>query len=289
MGLSLMANRYYTSDKTKWFGPTHIGPAPAGRADNNEKQITKFIFDGPDGSPITKLRSSYEVAISAVNGLRRKRDETESTGQYTSLGISEQLAKSAVTDEIPALKRARTAVERIKEEIAERRGSLKLARPTDEQHREMAEIRSAMRAMSPAQRDAFLKQNRSEPTVAAAIAHAIPALSGVDPLVRQNIAEEQMMREHGEALGELADLEEVVSVVDKVTGLARAELREIMGTSPEIFEQVAAVGEHRDGELPFRVESKIIDGRPTDVCRVYDMTAKEWRDASSDEIAGRAA
>ncbi|MDI2103936.1 hypothetical protein [Bradyrhizobium sp. Mp64] len=284
-----MANRFLSSDQTKWFGPTHIGPAPAGRTDNGAKRISKFIFEGPEGSPIAKLRSSYETAIGAVTGLRKKRDETESTGQYTSLGISEQLAKSAVTDEIPALKRARAAVDKIKGEIAEKRSGLKLTKPTDEQQRELAEIRSAMRGMSTEQRETFVKQNRSDPTVAAAIAHAIPALSGVDPLVRQHIAEEQLKREHGDVLGELADLEEVVSVVDKVTSVARAELREIMGTTPEIFEQVAKVGEHRDGEMPFKVETRVIEGRAVDVCRVYDMAAKEWRDASNEEISGRAA
>ncbi|WP_146159797.1 hypothetical protein [Bradyrhizobium sp. MOS002] len=276
-------NRYFTSDEAKWAGPSHIAPGK-----RPEKRIGRFVYDGPDDSPIAKLRASYESAIAAVDTLRTKRGETEKSGQFTPLGVTEQLARGAVTDEIPALRRARAAVDKVKADIAERRGSLKLAKPTPEQIEEHKEIRTAMRMMGREQREAFLKEHRTDPTVAAAIVNAIPALSGVDPLIRQHIAHEQLQREHGEALSEIADLEEVALVVDEVTGKARNELREIIGTSREVFESIAKVGEARNGELPMKVEQRLINGQQVEVCRVFDMAAREWRDASADEV-GRAA
>jgi hypothetical protein len=36
-----------------------------------------------------------------------------------------------------------------------------------------------------------------------------------------------------------------------VTGLARDELREVIGVDRSMFEQIAKVGEAGDGELPF--------------------------------------
>ena len=63
-----MANRYFTNDQTKWFGPTHIGPGPG---DNAGKRITKFIFDGPEGSAVARLGSAYRNAIETVNGRAR--------------------------------------------------------------------------------------------------------------------------------------------------------------------------------------------------------------------------
>jgi len=61
-------------------------------------------------------------------------------------------------------------------------------------------------------------------------------------------------------------------------------LRETIGVDRKMFEQIADVGEAGDGELPFRVETREIDGETKEVCRVYDMAAKSWRDASPDEI-----
>jgi hypothetical protein len=274
-------NRYYSPDQSRWWGPTHIG---AGLHDP-EKRISKFIFDGPDGSPVAKLRSAYVGAVEAVSALRTKRIETEGSKRFTPLGVSEHVAEHAVTENIPALRRARTVVEKVKGQIAEKRSKLTLAKPTDEQRRDHEEVRAAMRGMSAGQRETFLKQNRQDPVVAAAVAHAsIPALTGLDPLVHQHIVSEQIEREHGETIAELADLEEVVGVVDRVTGLARDELREVIGVSPDVFERIAKVGESGDGELPFRVEKREIDGETREVCRVYDLDAKTWRDASQDEI-----
>src|SRR5438309_1915673 len=82
-----------------------------------------------------------------------------------------------------------------------------------------------------------------------------------DEMVHRNIISEQIEREHGETIGELRDLEEVVGVVDRVTGLARNELHEIIGCSSEIFADIARVGEAGEGELPFRVETREIDGQ----------------------------
>jgi len=69
-----------------------------------------------------------------------------------------------------------------------------------------------------------------------------------------------------------------------VTGMSRDELRETIACSREIFENVARVSEAGDGELPFRIEPREIGGETKEICRVYDMAAKTWRDASPDEI-----
>jgi hypothetical protein len=276
-----MANRFLTNDQTKWYGPTHI----SGGQYDPAKRISKFAFDAPDGSPVAKLRTAYVGAVDAVSSLRAKRRETEGSKLYTPLGVSERIAEHAMTENIPALRRARAAAERVKTEIADRRSKLTLAKPSDEQRRDHEEIRAAMRAMAPEARAKFIDSNRQNPVVVAAIVHSsIPALAGLDSIQHQNIVNEQLQREHGETLEELADLEEVVGVVDRVTGLAREEMREIIGVSRDVFETVAKVGEAGDGELPFRIEKREIDGETKEICRIFDMAAKTWRDASPDEI-----
>src|SRR4051812_32094264 len=104
-----MANRFLSPDKSKWFGPTHI----SGGQYVPEKRIGKFVFDGPDGSPVAKLRSAYVGAVEAVSTLRARRREAEGSNLYTPLGISERVAEHAMIGEIPALRRARAAVEKV--------------------------------------------------------------------------------------------------------------------------------------------------------------------------------
>jgi len=69
-----------------------------------------------------------------------------------------------------------------------------------------------------------------------------------------------------------------------MTGMSRDQLRETIAYSREIFENVARFGEAGGGELPFRIETREIGGETKEICRVYDMAAKTWRDASPDEI-----
>src|SRR3954453_13761243 len=108
-----MANRFLSSDQTKWFGPTHI----SGGQYDPAKRISKFVSDGPDGSPVSKLRSAYVGAVNAVSSLRSKLRETEGTKRFTPLGTSEHIAEHAMTNNIPALRRARAALEKVKAEI----------------------------------------------------------------------------------------------------------------------------------------------------------------------------
>jgi hypothetical protein len=66
--------------------------------------------------------------------------------------------------------------------------------------------------------------------------------------------------------------------------LGRDELREIVGCDRQIFESIAQAAEANNGELPFRVETQVLDGKAVDICKVYDFAAKRWRDAKPEEI-----
>lgn len=279
-------NRFYKphDPKNPWPGRSTIGPAATDAA-RDRKRISYFSFDGPDDHTVGKLKRAYLEGLAVVDELLGKREQTEATKRFTPLGITEALGEHALTESLPKLRRARATVEKIKAELAAKASSLTLAKPTDEQRKEQEEIRSAMRAMTPAARDEFLKLNRQNPAVASAVAGAIPALSGLHPLVHQNIVTEQIEREHGETIAELRDLDEVVRTVERVVTLAKDELRETIGCERTIFEQIATAAEANDGEMPFRVETQYHDGKPIDVCKVYDFTAKRWRDAQPQEIS----
>lgn len=278
-------NRYYKprDPEKPWPGRLYIGPARTD-LERERKRITHFIFDGPEGSPVAKLKQAYLDGLAVVDGLRGQREQTEATRRFTPLGVTETLGEVALTDSLPALRRARAVVDTVKAEIRSKAESLTLPKPTDEERKEHEEIRAAMRAMSPEQRDMFVKENRRTPAVAAAIAGAIPVLSGLHPTAHGNIVSDELERHHGDTLAELRDLDEVVHVAERLVTVAREELRETIGCDRTIFEQIAQAAEANNGELPFRVETQVIDGKATDICKVYDFQAKRWRDAKPEEI-----
>lgn len=277
-----MTNRFYTSDKTKWVGRSHIGP---GMGNNYAKLISHFIFDGPQ---VSALGKAYSDVLNAVDDLRQQRETITATGKYMPLGITEAVAKHASEDNIPKLRRAKAAVEKVKAEIAGRVSMLTPARPDPADaigENQRAELRQRLAGMSAAERSAFLNKHRNDPALVAAVIHASPLLSGIDNLTHRNMVHEQVQREHGEPLAELSDLEEVVRVAERVVSLGRDELREIIGVDRDTFEQIASVSERNDGRLPFKVEREVINGQTVEIARVMDLETKSWRRASPEEIA----
>jgi len=275
-------NRFYLNDQTKWIGRIRFSPG-----EDAARVVTPWAYsDGGDpAGPLAKGREAYLAAFEVVDGLRGKREQVEATARFTALGVQEALADLALTDSLPKLRRAKGSIEKVKSELAERRAKLTLTKPNDEQRKEQEEIRAALRAMTDQQRDAFLKENRSNPVVASAIANAIPVLSGVHSEAHRNIVAEQLVREHGESYGEISDIESALKTSERAVDLARGELREIIGIAPAMFEEIAKVAESNGGELPFRVETQIVDGKARDICKVYDFAAQRWRDAKPEEIS----
>lgn len=282
-----MNNRFYQTDRTKWFGRNYIGRPAKGKPLGSRDQFvgTWLYTDGGDpNSQAGRLGRAYTMAIEAVDELQGKRDQVEATGKYLPLGISELVGEDAMINAIPKVRRARSIVEGVRKEMEERAKGITLGKPSDETRKDHEEIRAAMRAMNDKQRESFLAENRNDPLIASAIAGAIPALSGVHPEVHKNIKLEQLKREHGDAISELDDLNELLEKASRATAVSRNELRRIVGVEPDIFEKIAEAGERNNGELPYRVEQVVQNGQVIEVSKVYDYSAQRWRNATADEI-----
>lgn len=274
-------NRFY-ADKSKWAGRPYIGTKSA-----PEKMTPFFSFDGPEGSAVAKLKAAHIDAFAIGDDLRKQRETITSTGKYLPLGITEAVAKHAAEDSLPKLRRARAVVETVKADIAQRASKITLTPPDPTDvigEAQRAELRARLANMTTQQRNEFVNKNRLDPALAAAIVHASPLLSGVDELTHRNMIAEQIQREHGDAMAELADLQEVVKVAEKAVTLGRDELREIIGVDRPTFEQIASVSEKNSGRLPFRVDREVISGQVVEIARVLDMEAKVWRRATDEEI-----
>ena len=285
-----MANRYY-SPRDTWVGRTHISPDQFGKND----KIISFWAWGDDGSPdhpVAKLGRAYLDGLAAVDELRDKRAAVEGTQRYTAFGVSEQVGEHALTDSLPKLRRARAAVEKVKREMAERAAKLTLPKPDPAHELQRAEMRALLRSLPAEERQKYVLANSSDPLVRDAIVHAAPILSGVGNVTHERLSHAVLVETHGDALGELADIEECLKTAERVVTLGRNELRETIGVDQEIFDWIAKAAEANDGELPFRTERQIVNGQAVDVCKVFDFEARRWRDAQPQEIAatnGRAA
>ncbi len=280
-----MTRKFYARDTSKWIKRLSLG--------NSAAPISFFHFD-PDldaSGTVAKAKDAYLKACEVVDGLRTKRSELEASKRYTSLGVSEQLGDAALTDALPALRRAKAAMEKIAHEIKERRAGLKLTKPdqSDEARELRAEMRKRLADMPAEARQKFITAHRDNPLVVQAIVTAPAVLSGVDETMHANMLDEAMRREHGDALDEIESLEEVLKVTVDVTDKARREVRSIIGCSDEVFDEIAKAAEANDGRAPMRRELRVVGGQEIEIPRVFDLERKLWRDASAEEIAGFAA
>jgi hypothetical protein len=153
-----------------------------------------------------------------------------------------------------------------------------------------AEMRKMVRELpNETERNKYAIEHADDPAFVAAVIHAPAGLSGLSPSTHGLLRDGQIEREHGEAIAELGDLEEVARVARKAVRNARSKLQEIVGVGPEVFEKIAIVAEKNGGKLPFRVDvEQAPNGQPIEVARVFDLESKQWRRATAEEIQASA-
>lgn len=281
-----MASKFYTTDSAKWRGRFDIVPGKTG--DRAKRLVGKWCFDveADKTGTLAKLETAYSAALDALDRTREAKEQIVATGKYTPLGVTEAVGKHAVEDTLPALRRARATLEKVRNELDDKRANLGLPAPKDENERRAhEEIRAALRAMPADARAKMVNENRNDPTFAAAIAGGLPVLSGVSPVTHANIKNDVMRAAHAETFDLIDALAEPLEMVDRATELGREAIRETLGLDRAVFAELARVAEANDGELPFRVQREVIGGKLVEIGEVYDGVQKTWRRATADEIA----
>ena len=94
--------------------------------------IPSWIFGdgaGERSGIVRDARHSYNAALAVVDGLRAKRGEIEGTRRFTPLGISQEVGEVALTDALPALRRAKAVLEKAAAKIEHRASKITLAKP----------------------------------------------------------------------------------------------------------------------------------------------------------------
>ena len=90
-----------------------------------------WTFDPTKDHRVARLQGHYLDVFQALDGLREHKQSTAKSGRLTPMGVTEAVAEKAMVKAIPAVKRARAAVDAIKADIQLRLDGFKLSGPSE--------------------------------------------------------------------------------------------------------------------------------------------------------------
>src|SRR5262249_22975607 len=164
-------------------------PKPTGNfrlhdGDQSSPIIGRWAWADEPGTVWAKLKGARDSVAELAAGTRANRHTLQSSGKYTDVGIDEQLL-AAVPDMAKALRKAERVAANARNEVAKRRAGLTLKQPDPanlaaELGRQ--ELRTYLRSLSQADRDAITRSESLDPKLAEAILSAPIALSGVSQM-----------------------------------------------------------------------------------------------------------
>src|SRR5262245_33508491 len=213
------------------------------RDDLNSPIVGLWGWKTEPNTAMGALERSYLAAIDTASKVSARRNELKGTGKYTDSGVAEQLVPAAL-EAMKPLRKAQNAIARVKAELAERRGRLKLTQPDQTNivaALERQEIRTWLRSLDQAQRDKLFLGGGERVThaIAEAVRTAPPALSGVAPsninLMKERALEAQFPGE----IEALADMERAIEVTERAVNVNTTEILNEMGIMKEKLLELA--------------------------------------------------
>jgi hypothetical protein len=252
--------------------------------------IGKFSWDENAAPEFKAAKSAYMAAISAVDGVRSKRQKLIETKKYTPEGIKQKLGRIAVDDEVISVRKAAVSAENLRKAIAARKSKLTLP-PIDRtdlvaemQRAELrAQLRPKLASMTASQQKIYFMQNKS-PTLLAAVLNADPSLSGIHESAYHELKQNEVEKLHGDEIEEIEQIEQAVKTAEIALSAAREKVREEIGLNKQEFDHLVAPAEKAAGTLKFVRTREEVNGVAQDVVRVVDPVAGVMRLANEEEL-----
>jgi hypothetical protein len=252
--------------------------------------IGKFSWDENAAPEFKAAKSAYMAAISAVDGVRSKRQKLIETKKYTPEGIKQKLGRIAVDDEVISVRKAAVSAENLRKAIAARKSNLTLP-PIDRtdvvaemQRAEMrAQLRTKLASLSAKERSIYLIENKT-PALLSAVLNADPSLSGIPESTYSAWKQDEIQKLHGDAIEELSEMEQAVKTAEIALSAAREKVREEIGLNKQEFDHLVAPAEKAAGTLKFVRTREEVNGVAQDVVRVVDPVAGVMRLANEEEL-----
>jgi hypothetical protein len=212
---------------------------------NGGRRTRLWELSGSQNSTVQKLEQVYLAGLDAMDRVEARHAKNKADARFTAEGVRDDLLKFALNDAVPALHQGRVTIRKAKDELAERKGKLKLAGPDKTDlvaAMRRQEIRARLLTMKPDERDQYiLRYGVDLPAeVAVAIIELPPEYSGVPKSQYDLLTEDALSKQFGEAIAEIKEIEQAIEAAESTIEAGRDEIRQEVGiTDPAKFNEMA--------------------------------------------------
>lgn len=213
---------------------------------------------------VKKLEVAYLDGLGAVDRAEARHAANKADTRFTPDGVRDDVMKHVLADAVPALHRGRMAIRKAKAEVAERKSKLKLDGPPKDDvaaaFRRM-EIRTHLKDMTSEQQSKyFAKYEASMPVeILQAVTELPPEYSGLQQTRYDVIVNGQMEAQFGQAMAEIAAIEQAIEAAESTIEAARFEVaREAGILEMAKFEELAAPVEAKE-TTPWLRRGRVVD------------------------------
>jgi hypothetical protein len=178
-------------------------------------------------------RQLVEVAFAAVSNLQKRAAEIRANPNLTEVGKREELKKVALNELSGPLKQAKARAAALGVGVENLRKGFRLKEPDKSDlfaEQQRSELRTFLRSQPEIER---LRLALEDPAVAAAVAPATPALSGLSKQAHDLVVGAMIKREFGAQAAGVERRAEIVDNVSAAVEVARMQFRNTAGLGPE--------------------------------------------------------
>ena len=242
------------------------------RSGRENKRVRAWEFEPKPGTTLAKLETAFLGALSSVDAVIAKRDDSAKSGRFTPEGVNNDVLQFALYDAVPKLKRGRDTVAAAKQEAAVLREKTKLREPdtTDDPWKVGLMLRAVDRfaSMTQKQRDALTRNPEAlDPITAEALVTAPQSLTGISEIYRQQLVDRALQAQHGEAL------ERAIEAAASAVEMARDEIRLESGIFDPRHQPACGAGRGKD-------ERALVEEIPRGRCGGRSQN-RDWRRAEN--------
>jgi hypothetical protein len=231
---------------------------------------------------VQKLEAAYLAGFEAMDRVETRHAQNKTDSRFTPDGVKDDLLKFVLNEAVPALHQSRMTIRKAKDEVAERRGKLKLAGPDKSDIAgalRRQEIRQRLSAMKPDEQSAYFgKYGDNLPAeVAVAVVELPPEFSNVPPSRHDLLIESELNAQFGPEIQEIQELQQAIEAAESSVEAARDEVRLEVGLHDVAkFNELAAPIEAKHSAPRLR--------RTKDGVVVVDLEARVERKATPAEV-----
>jgi hypothetical protein len=206
------------------------------------------------------LERSYLESLDTVDAMETARAAIDADKRFTADGAKDEFRRHVLSAAVPVFHRGRRAIQQAQQQLAEKRTKLQPPKPDPADAAgaiARMEIRTWLRGLSQAERDAITEPSSLDPQIRQAIMEAPAQLTNVAGSHRRLILENMLRETHGELLDEIDELQQAIEAAQFEGGRETARL-DLEIYDPAVFNEMAAPIEAKES-VPWLRRGRVVD------------------------------